>query len=77
MKSPPGDADDRCMFAMTSPMSAELWLSLAVSLGFAGFAACAAIAFALDTKSRVAELRVNARRMQLRAMRERARRLNR
>lgn len=53
------------------------WLSLLVAFGFAGFGASAAMAFALDTTVRVADLRVDARRMQLRAMRERAKRLNR
>jgi hypothetical protein len=53
------------------------WLSLLVGIGFAGFAAAAALAFSLDTVARVAELRVEARRMQLRAMRERAKRLGR
>lgn len=71
MKSPAGDADDRGMFALPS----ETWVMILVALGFASFAAGGAMAFALDTKVRIATLRVDARRMQLRALRERARRL--
>lgn len=53
------------------------WLALLVALGFAAFAALAGIAFSLDTVARVADLRVDARRMQLRVMRDRVRRLGR
>ena len=73
MKSSRGNADHSGM----SWIEPHHWLSLLVAIGFAGFSACAAMAFALDTVARVADLRVDARRMQLRAMRERAKRLNR
>lgn len=55
----------------------ELLIPCGVALAFLAFSVCGAIAFPLETFHRVAMLRVDARRMQLRAMRDRVRRLNR
>jgi hypothetical protein len=73
VKSPPRVADDPRM-AWIQP---EHWFSFAAALGFAAFSACAVMAFTLDTVARVSELKLEARRLQLKARADRAKRLNR
>jgi hypothetical protein len=55
----------------------EHLLPVLVATGLLAFAVCGAVAFPLETFQRVATLRFEARRMQLRAMRDRLRRLSR
>jgi hypothetical protein len=61
-------------FRMT-PGSPEFWILVAAGTALSAFAVCAGIAHSLDLQVRIANLRVDTRRLRRRYLRERARRL--